>query len=236
MTAAQSAAMSDHLVRVEKLRAFQKAMEWNDAELARQCGRSQQQVHSWFTNSRMIGERLARALEDKLGLSRYALDERPGTSVALQVSEATPHEGGSKTVAEQVTKRARDVPIINWAELAAMLDEENAVIRGNRPSLETYAAASNKAKFLAMPDDSMSPDVQQGDHLLFDPTEAPRAGDVVLVRCGAEYFVRSFRPRTAYVFEALAQNQNYQPLNSKDDGLAVVGVMVEHRKYRRPSP
>lgn len=233
MTAAQSAAMSDHLVRVQKLKDLQQAKGWSDAELARRCERKQQQVYAWFNNTRMIGERLARSLETTLGLARYALDERPGTDVALLVSHTTPHDGGSETQPARVTKRVRDVPVISWADVVTMLDLENASIRGKTPTLETYAVGSTKAKFLAMPDDSMKPEIQQGDHLLFDPTEAPRGGDVVLVRSGVEHFVRTFRPRTAYVFEALALNPNYQPLDSRADELSVIGVLIEHRRYIR---
>jgi SOS-response transcriptional repressor LexA len=116
-----------------------------------------------------------------------------------------------------------------------MLASENATLKNKAPHLETFAPCAVKvAKFVEMPDDSMSPEIQPGDHLLFDPTEAPRAGDVVLVRLPSnEHFVRAFRPRTAYVFEAVAHNANYQPLTSTDDGALVVAVMVEHRRYRR---
>jgi|GEM_PF-1750284 len=224
--------MSDHLVRVGNLRTIQRLNEWNDSELARQCGRSPSQVHSWFTNERKIGERLARALEERLQLARYALDDRSGT----------PHsdDGRSATSAVLIPlptakKRLREVPVLPWTDIAEMLDVENATLKQKAPHLETYASTSAQAKFVQMPDDSMASEIWPGDHLLFDPREAPRAGDVVLVRTGAgEHFVRRFRPRTAYAFEAAAANPAYQALLSTDDGIAVVGVMVEHRRYRRP--
>lgn len=115
-----------------------------------------------------------------------------------------------------------------------MLDADNTALHARAPHLETYAAGSAKCKFLQMPDDSMAPTFAAGDHVLLDPTEAPRAGDVVLVRLpGDEYFIRVFRPRTAHTFEAVSLNANYQPLTSTDDGAEVVAVMVEHRSYRR---
>ena len=65
-------------------------------------------------------------------------------------------------------------------------------------------------------------------------TELPKAGEVVLVRLpNGEHFVRQFRPRTAFVFEAVALNPHYLPINSVDDQAVVVAVMVEHRSYRR---
>lgn len=124
---------------------------------------------------------------------------------------------------------------MGWADIERMLDVDNTALKQKAPHLETFSVTSSRAKFLQMPDDSMAGEISPGDHLLFDPAEAPRAGDIVLVRTGAgEHFVRRFRPRTAYVFEAAPHNAAYQPLVSTDDAIVVVGVMVEHRRYRRP--
>jgi SOS-response transcriptional repressor LexA len=223
----------EHLVRVERLRALQRKEGWNDAELARRCKRSQQQIHSWMQNTRMIGERLARSLESTLGLPRYALDERPGVAPPEGGYQDSPQSRGWKDEGRSSTRMAKEVPVIEWADVATMLDTDNSAISTKSRVLQTFAATSSSAKFLVMPDDSMAPDISLGDHLLFDPREAPRAGDVVLVRCGSEFFVRIFRPRTAYVFEALARNANYQPLDSTDEFILVMAVLVEHRKYRR---
>ena len=115
-----------------------------------------------------------------------------------------------------------------------MLDTENQAIPAETPRLETYAPCSVRAKFLQMPDDSMTPHITQGDHLLLDPTEAPRAGDVVLVAVpSGEHFIRTFQPKTAYVFEAVAASGQHMPLSSSGDGAHVVAVLVEHRRYRR---
>lgn len=222
--------MSDHLVRMANLRALQKQEGWNDSELARQCGRKPQQVYAWAENRRMIGERLARSLEEHLGLRRYALDDRP----AIDAGEPPPTWGLPKGNGGSVQRAAREMPVIKWAQLAIMLDADNAPLKSKAPHLETYAVSSPRAKFVEMPDDSMAPDFAPGDHVLCDPAEAPRAGDVVLVRLASgEHFLRVFNPRTAYIFEAVAINQNYQALSSQTDGAAVVAVMVEHRRYRR---
>lgn len=236
--AAQSASMSDHLVRVANLKAIQRANGWNDSELARQCRRQPQQVAAWFSNRRMIAERLARSLEEALQLPRYALDDREGHQ-----APTTPRAGGNTPAYAMgsdvssmavVQRRVREVPVVSWAEIGSMLDVDNSKIRNKAPHLETFATGSARAKFVAMPDDSMRPEFAAGDHVLFDPIEAPRAGDIVLVMTpDAELFIRQFRPRTAYVFDAVALNPNYHPLSSKDDGVAVVAVMVEHRRYRR---
>lgn len=221
--------MSDHLVRVGNLKAMQAANGWDDSELGRRCGRSPQQVYAWFSGARKIGERLARSLEERLGLTRYALDDRPNTPDFEGVSFDR-----VKSIGMSATTRSKEVPVLAWTDIQTMLDVENSTLKQKAPQLETYAVSSSRAKFLQMPDDSMAGDIFPGDHLLFDPTEAPHAGDIVLIELpSGEHFVRIFRPRTAYVFEATPINPAYQPLTSSDDGAVVLGVMVEHRRYRR---
>ena len=230
MSPAQSGDMSDHLVRVGHLRAIQRAEGWDDSTLARHCGRSPQQVYAWMQGKRHIGERLARSLEERLNLPRYTLDDRANMA-GLQ-------EGLGSYIAPKlpagVTTRLKEVPVLAWTDIQTMLNVDPSTLKQKAALLETFAPASSRAKFLRMPDDSMAGEIAQGDHLLFDPSEVPRAGDTVLVRVtSGEYFVRVFRPRTAYVFEAAPVNPGYQSLTSQDDGALVVAVMIEHRRYRR---
>lgn len=227
MPAAQSGAMSDHLVRVGHLKQLQKANGWDDSELGRRCGRRPQQVHAWFSGARPIGEKLARSLEEQLGLSRYALDDRAPSSPV----ERTTHQTGDRNDPYRVQQ---SLPVVTWADLATTMNADNTTLKQKAVHLETYAPSSGQAKFLQVPDDSMEPELSRGDHVLMDPAEAPHAGDIVLVRLpNNEHFLRYFRPRTAYVFEAVPGNANYLPLHSKDDQAVVVAVMVEHRRYRR---
>ena len=231
MMSAQSGGMSDHLVRLGHLKALMKKEGWNQSELARQCGKTPQQVYSWFkaTNGRQIAERLARELEERLGLARYALDDRQGPT-EVRDGEAPTY----RVMSAGATKRSREAPVLAWAGIEAMLNVENSTLKHKATHLETFAVSSSRAKFVQMPDDSMASEIALGDHLLFDPTEAPRAGDVVLIRVSSgEHFVRTFRPRTAFVFEATPANPAYQALDSVRDDATVVAVMVEHRRYRR---
>lgn len=225
--------MGEHLIRLDRLKAYAKSKGWSDAELARQIGRTQQQVHSW-EEDRLIGEKLARRLEDKLGLPQFYLDDRSIAPKTQSEPETRQPESGGSKAEKSVNNALRSVPILAWDQLNAMLAIDDAIVSESTSSLDTYAVASRRAKFVRLVDDSMAPNLQPGDHVLLDPLEAPHAGDVVLVRLpSGEHFVRTFRPRTAYVFEATALNPNYQSLTSAEDGAEVVAVMVEHRSYRR---
>lgn len=230
---AQSDRMSDHLVRLGRLTELMAQRGWDDAELARQTQRKPQQVHSWRAGNRHIGERLARSLEEVLRLPRYWLDERASTAPVMEVREAAVRHYAAPAVVQDAPSRQEPVPVLLWDSLSSMLIKPNTSLRAGVPRLLTLAPASRSAKFVAMPDDSMMPLVAPGDHLLFDPAEAPHAGDIVLVRIPTgEHFVRSFRPRTAQAWEGLAANPAYAPLASNSDSALIVAVMVEHRKYR----
>lgn len=233
--------MSDHLVRVENLRRLQKERRWTDSELARRCGRQPQQLRAWWNfpekGGRQIGEKLARALEEVLGLARYSLDERPTTKPKLSAGEGSKDYQATPlaTMPAAAHRTGTDVPVLAWDTLKDMLMEPNERIAAETPTLDTFAEHTGLAKFVAMPDDSMDPVYSEGDHILFDPAEAPRAGDTVLVALGSgEYLVRLFKPKTAHQWEAAPINANYQSLTSADDMAAeVVAVMVEHRRYRK---
>jgi SOS-response transcriptional repressor LexA len=237
--------MSEHLVRVEALRAHQRARGWTDADLARALGRSQQQIRTWFLpveqrDARRIGERLARDIEEKLGLPRYALDMRPAEHAQL-VMEESPLWGKAAervpTTSEPWVTNAtpRLIPVVEWGDFLVTGHTAPARQPSSR-ALETFAAATEGARFLEVQDDSMAPTFNRGDHVLIDPGATPAAGDEVLVRTSSgELHLRTFRPRTAAAFDAVALNQHYLPLNSTTDGLTIVGVCIEHRRYRRAS-
>ena len=232
--------MSDHLVRVGHLKSLQRAKEWTDSELARNCGRSPQQVRSWFLpvgakGFRQIGEKLARLLEESLGLARYALDSRPSNELEVREPLSTAYSDAASRIAPNpVKKQAREMPLLKWAQLTTMLSLDNVTLRSRAPHLESFASASRCAKFVEVQDDSMAPDYAPGDHVLLDPNEAPRAGDIVLLKLpSGELFLRVFTPRTAHLFDGVAINAHYQAVSSATDSAEVIAVMVEHRRYRR---
>lgn len=217
--------------RVAQLVALKASRGWNDSDLARAIGRKPQQIYAWFTGQRKIGEKLARSIERTLELPPEWLD----ISASVTTANEPPRAWGTSVHSfSMVTTLPREMPLIKWAQIAAMLNTESADLQGTGQGLETFSPCSTKAKFLEMPDDSMAPLIAKADHLLMDPSVAPIAGDIVLVSIpSGEHFVRSFRPRTAYVFEGVPANPYYQPVSSLDDLAAVVAVMIEHRRYRR---
>lgn len=241
LVSAQSADM-ETLVRLEVLKQFRDAQAWDDAELARRVKRSPQQVSAWMNGRRPIGEKLARYIEEQLGLARFYLDERPGSSGTLNVREASPPLSSyykSRQHPPGLTARDQSgmvaIPLLDPSTLDLMNEaNDSAALRPLETHLTDPDDLSAYAKALTVTDDSMAPTITTGDRLVVDPKLCPRAGDVVIVRTTAgEYLLRSFRPRTASVFEAVPANDSYATLRSDHDGLEVVAVMVEHTRRRR---
>lgn len=229
-----SPGMSEHLVRVSRLKELQQQRGWSDAELARQCARHQQQVRAWWNSTRPIGEKLARSLEEALKLPRFWLDERPGPAPTLGVREGLRPYGEPVASVIPASHSGTKVPVLSWELLSTMLETANSKLSSSLERLTTFAEASQAAKFVVMPDDSMEPVFSAGDHVLIDPALLPRAGDVVLVRLPTgELLLRMYRPRSALVWEAAPLNTYYQPVSSDKDQAEVAAVMVEHRRYRR---
>lgn len=237
----ESPAMSDHLVRLKNLQAIMKARSWKQAQLALALEKSPTQINNWFSGARNIGEALARQIEEKLGLARYTLDDRPGVYPPLETTtaatrllagEAPPIRGTGASVL-CVTNDHKLFPVILWEQVARMLDDPPAAI-DILARLESFSPASSAAFFVLIPDDAMAPVYNAGDHVLLDPEAAIRAGDTVLVQTrGGELLLRTFKPRTTTAFDAVPMNDAYMSLSSTADGITLRAKVVEHRRYLR---
>ena len=86
---------------------------------------------------------------------------------------------------------------------------------------------------------SMEPEFREGDVVVIDPTIQPHPGDfVVATDDGGEATFKQYRSagineRGHDVFELCPLNPLYAPMRSDRQQIAIVGVMVEHRKYRQ---
>jgi SOS-response transcriptional repressor LexA len=92
---------------------------------------------------------------------------------------------------------------------------------------------------LAIRGDSMLPDFGEGDLVIIRRSMAPRPGDFVVAADGTgeakfrRYKVVKVDEHGKTVFALVPLNGDFPTLNSDELPLAVRGVMIEHRKYRR---
>lgn len=78
-----------------------------------------------------------------------------------------------------------------------------------------------------VPDDSMAPRAKFGDVVKISTKAEPVPGDGILVRDKeGRHYLRVLRERRPGHWEAHAENTNYTPMDSKVDGLTIIGVLV----------
>lgn len=93
---------------------------------------------------------------------------------------------------------------------------------------------SESCAWMAMPDDSMAPEIHAGEFICFDPAVSPDAGDVVLLADQqGGLWVRRYRPKPGGQFEAVPLNTWHAPLDSRRDELQLLAVLVGHWRGRR---
>lgn len=86
---------------------------------------------------------------------------------------------------------------------------------------------------------SMTPFFNEGDLVIVDPDEQPRPGDYVVAKNGGEEATfKKYRPRGIdengqEVFELVPLNDDYPTMHSDRQHIEIIGVMVEHRTFRK---
>lgn len=87
--------------------------------------------------------------------------------------------------------------------------------------------------------DSMEPDFKEGDIIIVDPELEPVPGEFVVAKNGDnEATFKKYRPTFTDIsgrqqYELVPLNDDYPTINSSERPLKIIGVMVEHRIYRR---
>jgi putative phage repressor len=126
-----------------------------------------------------------------------------------------------------------DAQAKDWLKLKEHLDFfeiDEWLIIGSEISKDAFCYQINDA--------SMKPDFKVGDRVIIDPQIAAEAGDYVLATDANHSVVfRKYRARGAVngkdIFDLAPLNDDYPVLSAVNEALFILGVMVEHRKYRQ---
>lgn len=211
-----------------------------DAKLARQVGLHPSQVsRALSAGSRTeIGNRLARRIEEKTGKPEGWMDEMHLFSEGLsqQLSSA------SKAIVVSPFGH-KMVAVVSYELAAEWISSRRSYPITDRTQVEwvRLEQASDRAIGVVVEEEDMMDIIGPGDHVFLDPELEPQPGDYVLAELDDEKKVvfRKYRPRQrdragVLVVELAPLNEDYPTyvIDSKHSG-RVLGVMVEHRKYRR---
>ena len=202
----QSLVADEKLVRLHNLKELLRARQVEDREraayLVKQLGSSVSYWSGMLAGDRSFGERVARRIEEGLGLGRGHLDS-DGHSPAPA--------GGAISIAQTMSESTqRMTPItIQW----------ESVVIGQMP--ERFA--------LVIRDEAMAPQFKPGHTVEFDSTRQAKPGDVVLrVDADGHAYLRDYVERRPGLWTAAPRSPAYQALDSVADGLRVLAVLVGH--------
>lgn len=135
---------------------------------------------------------------------------------------------------------ARRIPLIDYVQAGVWTAVTDSFQPGDAEDwLLTDLDLSSSAFALQIKGESMQPDFAMGDRVIIDPNVQPQAGDFVVAKNGDEeatfkkYRVRGTDQAGNVIFELVPINPDFETMRSDERLMSIVGVMVEHRKYRR---
>ena len=139
--------------------------------------------------------------------------------------------------APEFTKR---VPLISYVQAGSWSGVNDPYFLGNAQEwIMTDVDVSSSAFALKIQGDSMLPQFKEGDMVIIDTIITPQPGDFVIAKNSEEEATfKKYRPRGnneqgTLVFELVALNPDFPTLRSDIDHCNIIGVMVEHRQFRK---
>lgn len=161
-----------------------------------------------------------------------------GIAKALRCDADWLMNGGTFKPIEEVNTRR--VPLISYVQAGALA--EKPPIEAFDGSFEYILTDSDLSEFsfgLRIEGDSMEPDFKDGDIIIVDPEVEPAPGEFVVAKNGGNQATfKKYRPtytdmKGCQHFELVPLNDDYPVINSDHQPLTIIGVMIEHRIYRR---
>lgn len=186
----------------------------------------------------------ARVRVSKGNVSHWELGRhKPGLDHLLLIAKATGFPLPAQLAGFNVAPAqigTRRIPLLsyvqagNWSGSTASADRVDS-----DDWLMTDLYLSPTAFALEIRGDSMLPEFRPGDRVIIDPAVSPQPGDYVVAKNGDEEATfKKYRPRSVdaagnVVFELVPLNEDYPSMRSDQLPIRIIGVMIEHRKYRR---
>lgn len=196
------------------------------AQLARLVGVKQQTIsYICAVNSPATTSRYANKIAQALGVN----------PTWLQSGEGDPHDPMVRIEMEGIQLFAIRVPLLNRNEVldfVANKDERRATGKQGKV-LMTDSEVGDGSFAVEIEGDSMAPRFFEGDRIVIDPTINPEPGDFVAAHVDNAITFRKYRKRDEKVFELVPLNDDWPTVASDTKKIDVLGVMVEHRSYRR---
>ena len=134
----------------------------------------------------------------------------------------------------------RQIPIISYVQAGCWTEScDCRAMDGSIETITTDLDLGSMAFALEVRGDSMAPEIREGDIVVIDPDVDPLPGDYVVAKNGShEATLKQFRPRGTNdqgqeYFELVPLNPVYPTMRSDHHHVTIIGVMMEHRRYRK---
>ncbi|MFM4722405.1 LexA family protein [Aeromonas veronii] len=214
------------------------ALNLSKTALAKAIGVSDVSVGKWESGLNQPKGRYLNDLAAALGVSVDWLLAGGGEGATAPSQETMP---GYHNVEPAVIPQGNRVPILsyvqagNWREMC----EQATTFDGNVEYVSASIDIGPRGFGLWLRGNSMTPIFNEGDLVIVDPDESPRPGDYVVAKNGSEGATfKKFRPRGIdengqEVFELVPLNDDYPSMHSDRQHIEIIGVMVEHRIFRK---
>lgn len=222
----------------DRITASRQAQKMSKAELARRIGISHASVSKWESGLNQPKGRYLNDLAAALGVTVDWLLSGSGGAPESSADQPIP---GYHNVEPAVIYQGNRIPVLsyvqagNWREMC----EQATTFDGNVEYVSVGGEIGPYGFGLWLRGNSMLPLFKEGDLIIVDPDEAPQPGDYVVAKNGSdEATFKKYRPRGIdengqEVFELVPLNDDYPTMHSDRQHIEIIGVMVEHRSYRK---
>lgn len=222
----------------ERIFSRRSALGLSKAALGKAIGITGVSVGKWESGLNQPKGRYLNDLAAALGVTVDWLLTGEGEATARPSPETIP---GYHNVEPAVIPQGNRIPILsyvqagNWREIC----EQATTFDGNVEYVTASVDIGPCGFGLWIRGHSMTPMFNEGDLVIIDPDEQPRPGDYVVAKNGSEEATfKKYRPRGIdesgqEVFELVPLNDDFPTMHSDRQHIEIIGVMVEHRIFRK---
>ncbi|MBL0521667.1 helix-turn-helix domain-containing protein [Aeromonas enteropelogenes] len=222
----------------ERIKQTRKRLGYSQEILGSRVGVSRVSISQWERGENTPNGRYLNELAAALGVTVDWLLTGEGEASS---SSGDQRISGYHNVEPAVIYQGKRIPILsyvqagNWREMC----EQATAFDGNVEYVSAGGEIGPYGFGLWLRGDSMLPQFKEGDLIIVDPDEVPQPGDYVVAKNGSdEATFKKYRPRGIdesgqEVFELVPLNDDYPTMHSDRQHIQIIGVMVEHRSYRK---
>jgi len=131
----------------------------------------------------------------------------------------------------------RRIPVLSYVQAGKLTEARDITdLKGDLEYVFADSDIPETCFALRIDGDSMQPEFKEGDIVIIDPDLFPTPGEFVVAKDSSHAATfKKYRPLGAGLehFELVPLNPDYPVLRSADMKLQIIGVMIEHRIYRR---